>query len=332
MIEKFNFYDVYGYLIPGLLVVGLFWIPFGLLLHKWPATDWGSAILTLVVAYILGHVVQLTVNAIVPPKIKDAFDKIRFPSDVLLDGESVLSAKLKTRIGEQCRERFDIDISVGKDPGNTKDKQQMDSISRARGEAFFRARSALVRAGNQGYAQQFQGLYAMMGGIVVGLGLAGSYLVGWAVAFWGYSRSINHLDRLIGMEIVLMVLAAIFAIQVLSNEMKKDGAKDQDERTRAENIRKAREKTLAFALGAVSLWTGILIGCRTLTSTLSGAAHGDLGWMMILLTVGAVIVAIRLYGSYRAFAKEFAVTVWRDFGDMAQDPPAPTTTAPSAKT
>jgi hypothetical protein len=36
MIEKFNFYDVYGYLIPGLVLIGLFLVPLGLL-GRWPA-------------------------------------------------------------------------------------------------------------------------------------------------------------------------------------------------------------------------------------------------------------------------------------------------------
>jgi F0F1-type ATP synthase assembly protein I len=331
MIGKFNFYDIYGYLIPGLLVVGLFWVPFGLLLHKWPATDVGSAVLTVVVAYVLGHVVQLTVNGIVPPKIKDAFGKIRFPSDVLLDTKSALSSRLKTRIAERCLAHFDIDISEGKDPGNTEDKEQMDRVSFARGEAFLRARSALIRDGNKGYAEQFQGLYAMVAGILVGLGIASCYFVGWAAAFWEYSRSTNHSDLLIWIEIILIVLAAIFAVQSLSNEIRKDRAKSHDEGTKAKKTWKALEKALAFTLAAGSLWAGVLIGCTTLTSNRSDAAHHDLSWMMILLAVGAVFVAIRLYGSYRMFAMEFAKTVWRDFGDVEQHPPTPTTTVQFTK-
>lgn len=47
MVEKFNFYDIYGYLIPGLVLIGLLWVPIGLLWHVWPKAEVTSAILVL---------------------------------------------------------------------------------------------------------------------------------------------------------------------------------------------------------------------------------------------------------------------------------------------
>jgi hypothetical protein len=259
--------------------------------------DLGSAILTLVSAYILGHVIQITANGIIHPKIMDRFGKVRFPSDILLDAaESLFSPKLKERIAERCREGFDgIDISAGKDPGNTPDTEEMNRISRDRGEAFFRARSTLVHAESGGYAEQFEGLYAMMAGTVVGLGIAGSYFVGWAAAFWEYGRLTNHFNCLVAVEIIFMVPAVIFATQSWSNEIKMDRAQTRDERIKAGERRKVWEKALAFALSLVSLWAGILIGCRTLANTRSDAANDGLAWIMILLTMGTVMIAIRLY-------------------------------------
>jgi len=323
MIEKFNFYDVYGYLIPGLVLVGLFWVPF-VLLHRWPPGDLGSAILTLVFAYILGHVIQITVKGVIPPKIKDPFGEVRFPSDILLDTESLFSPKLKGKIAEGCRGLFEIDISAEKDPGNTPDTKEMERISGRRREAFFRARAMLVDAGNKGYAEQFEGLYAMTAGIVVGLGVAGCYFVGWAAAFWRYDYFMEHFDWLIGAGIILMVPAVILVIQSRSSETKKDRAKSSDDRKEAEKKWKAREKALACALALVSLCGGVVVGCRTLASTRSDAAHNGAAGIMILLTMGTAIVAVRLYGSYRAFAKYYAVTVWRDFAGMAKNPPTPT--------
>jgi hypothetical protein len=233
----------------------------------------------------------------------------------------LLSTRLKAKIAQRCQELFEIDISAGKDPGNTTDTKEMNRISRDRGEAFFRARSALGRAANKGYGEQFQGLYAMLGGIVIGLGIAGCYFLGWAAAFWGYSCFAKYPIGIIGMEIILMAVAAAFAIQSRSNEIKKDRTQDRDIRIRAQDAKKAWEKALAVVLALASLWAGVLVGCRTLTGARSDAPHDDLAWIMMLLTMGTVIAAVRLYGAYRAFAKEFAVTVWRDFGDMAKDPP-----------
>jgi len=79
MIEKFNFYDVYG--VPDSWAC----IDWAVLGSPWAARsvacgDLGSAILTLVSAYILGHVIQITANGIIHPKIMDRFGKVRFPS------------------------------------------------------------------------------------------------------------------------------------------------------------------------------------------------------------------------------------------------------------
>ncbi len=114
MIEKLNFYDVYGYLIPGLVLIGLFWIPFGLVLHQWPKAELASAILVLVLAYVLGHLIQITVRGMLPPTVKDPLGNTRFPSDMLLDSESQdqLSEKLQDRIAWRCWGCFEIDISA----------------------------------------------------------------------------------------------------------------------------------------------------------------------------------------------------------------------------
>ena len=50
MVEKFNFYDIYGYLLPGLVLIGLFWLPFGLILNLWPKAELSSALLVLLLA------------------------------------------------------------------------------------------------------------------------------------------------------------------------------------------------------------------------------------------------------------------------------------------
>ena len=58
MIERFNFYDIYGYLLPGLALVGFGWLPFGLLSRSFPKNELLSAVLVLAFGYVLGHLLQ----------------------------------------------------------------------------------------------------------------------------------------------------------------------------------------------------------------------------------------------------------------------------------
>jgi hypothetical protein len=55
---KFDFYDILGYLVPGLVLIGLLWLPFGLIKGIWPSSSLTSAVLYLVCAHILGHILQ----------------------------------------------------------------------------------------------------------------------------------------------------------------------------------------------------------------------------------------------------------------------------------
>lgn len=47
MIERFNFYDIYGYLLPGATLVGLLWLPFGIITGTWPAAQLSEAVFVL---------------------------------------------------------------------------------------------------------------------------------------------------------------------------------------------------------------------------------------------------------------------------------------------
>jgi hypothetical protein len=61
MLDKFNFYDFLGYLLPGATVVlTIYWIgkwAFGVPFPEWQ-TDLGSSFLFLGVSYVAGHIVQ----------------------------------------------------------------------------------------------------------------------------------------------------------------------------------------------------------------------------------------------------------------------------------
>ena len=79
MIDRFNFYDIYGYFIPGALLIALLWIPYG----EMPSKEISAALLMIVAAYIAGHILQIVATKALPSKI--LFDgAYRTPSDLLL--------------------------------------------------------------------------------------------------------------------------------------------------------------------------------------------------------------------------------------------------------
>jgi len=68
MIKQFNFYDVYGYLLPGLALCAVLYAPVGWARHEWPSPDLGSAVLAIVLAYIVGHLLQRWAERLAPAK------------------------------------------------------------------------------------------------------------------------------------------------------------------------------------------------------------------------------------------------------------------------
>jgi len=84
VISKFNFYDIYGYLVPGLVLLTLLWLPYGLTTGQWPGG--GQLVTTLLaipLAYVVGHLLK-SLDAF-QSTVKDLSGRRRFPSDMLLD-------------------------------------------------------------------------------------------------------------------------------------------------------------------------------------------------------------------------------------------------------
>jgi hypothetical protein len=87
MIEKFNFYDVYGYFLPGVALIAVLWLPFGLVLGKWPSGDIASAVFDVALAYFAGHMMlYVSTNSIPSYDVqKSTADHSRYPSETVLD-------------------------------------------------------------------------------------------------------------------------------------------------------------------------------------------------------------------------------------------------------
>ena len=56
MIDRFNFYDIYGYLLPGLVLSALLGLPLALIAGKLPPAELGSALAAVVLGYVVGQI------------------------------------------------------------------------------------------------------------------------------------------------------------------------------------------------------------------------------------------------------------------------------------
>jgi hypothetical protein len=158
MIQRLNFYDLYGYLVPGLLMLLIGGAPFAIFLKRWPAAEWSSAVIVLVVAYAMGHLIQrIGRTAYWTP----GGDK---PSRRLLrDTHSIFGAEMLQRLRQRIFNRFGVTL-----PGT----------GAAEDDAFFLCRASLLLAGKVAYAEQFEGLYALMRGMHIGLVLGAFSYIG----------------------------------------------------------------------------------------------------------------------------------------------------------
>jgi hypothetical protein len=170
LIAKFNFYDVYGYFLPGLLLLSLIWLPFGIIYGRWPSGELFSALLAIPLAYIAGQILQTFAARVFPSTSSDG----RFPSDVVLDEtDATFSSQFKTSLASRIKEAFDLDV------GGSESKEN----SRLRRDALFLCRSALIKAKTALYCEQFQGMYSLMRGLTLAFLLGAFHIAGWCLVF-----------------------------------------------------------------------------------------------------------------------------------------------------
>jgi hypothetical protein len=134
MMDRFNFYDIYGDVLPGTLLLGIFWLPFGLTTMSLPSSELSSTLLLLVLAYIAGHLMQMVALMVAPIMVLDTKDKKRTRSSVILDQDNtVFSNDFKKRLGKLIENAFDLKI-MGAEEEAILDRET----------AFYQARSYLL--------------------------------------------------------------------------------------------------------------------------------------------------------------------------------------------
>ncbi|GAC1538361.1 MAG: hypothetical protein NVS2B4_18410 [Ramlibacter sp.] len=274
MTDRFNFYDIYGYLLPGLVLGALVGLPFWLILGKGPPGELASAALALVLGYVLGHLLQLMAKVHLPER--------EMPSATLLrPADSRLSAVLKALLQAKVQKKLGVTFDLAA-PDN-----------KLVGEAFFLCRQDLLHSGRATYAEQFQGLYAMMRGFTLAFGAGAAYCAGlWlgTVCPW------MSWFRCFGLTLVAWALLAHF----------RDGSKLPGAwRLWCERI---AAMTSVLWLGAQVAWWTINYDqthYHYVPSNIPGAA--------VVGASGCVLLAVHCWKGYRQYQSEFALAVYRGF-------------------
>lgn len=234
MIDRFNFYDIYGYLLPGVLLFSFLWIPLGVLTGTWPPAELSSAVLVLALAYVVGHILHSLADAALPFEFKDKKKNKRMPSDLLLDNSNqvlVNSFSGLPSLLKQIREDFKL-----KDDFKLEVEENGDwtpELGKRRSYVFFRCRNVLVRQKAVGYAEQQQGMYVVMRGAASALLLSCMLYAGMGIGLLIFRSQPDLRCVYLPISVILfifMIVAAINSIMLQSTRF--SGSKEKEKGAR----------------------------------------------------------------------------------------------------
>ena len=277
MIPNLNFYDIYGYLIPGLTLAIVLRLPYGLITGSWPESSWASALIAVVIGYVLGHLIQILARNALPSKTMDG----RYPSEALLDqDDKTFSVALKERLQTRIRELSGVDVRT--DLANS---DVIDDVKAQRADGFLYCRDALLSSKNLSYAEQMQGMYTLMDGLTIAFTLGAPFSFGWSVSTGRFQVSALFI---VALGLLPMAVAAAVGL----------GKTDLTPTERARLM-------LVFLMIAL-FGAGYLMG----GGKVSTPAHRvSLGAMTLVYT----FAASSCYSAYKYFTIMYAQTVYRAF-------------------
>ncbi len=276
MIERFNLYDVYGYLIPGLVALGCGFLPFFLVKSQLPQVELTSALAAVLVGYVVGHLLQALALTVVPSK----FARSRYPSDIFLDAnDQTFSLVVKTQIREQVKKHLGIELKE-------------DDTPQLRKDTFSLCRRILLQKKITSYSEHFEGLYAMNRGLLAAFIVSSSYHFGWSTKT--LTADLTFLDSgwVLCVTRILAILAVLFL--VLSN------------------IRRfASRQRLFVTLATISILV-IVFYCGHVLA-FSRVADELMRMRLFYIAAAEISIAPIYYFGYRRFAEDFAKVVYSDF-------------------
>ena len=300
MTIKFNFYDIYGFALPGFLLLALLWLPFGLIDNQWPDAEFSSALLGVIFAYFVGHVLQTVAHHALPSSLPNG----RHPSSVLLDmRDETFTNRTKERLAERIHTVFGLDVSLNLAPDAPAEERK--EVDRARNDAFFLCRSALIKSRTVFYAEQFEGLYALMRGLSAAFAVAVAYYLGWACS--GLLQFVKAF-----LAFMLPAFAPWSGLLILVGIIVAIGASIGIRR----NPRGKAKTVMVVFLLLAAFATGYYLGL----SRLGTSEHRG---QLIAAAVFSFFASERCHAGYKTFAQEFAKAVYRDFSNYEPTKPQP---------
>lgn len=283
MIDRFNFYDVYGYLLPGAAVFLAIATPF-LLVGRWHlSAEFSSALVIGVLAYFAGHLLQLLTREILPSQEwKDG--RWRYPSDFMLDAsDPTLPASVKRDVIAAIRREFGIDASATEN----------------RDGAFQTCRQYLQGSGVPSYAEQYQGLYALLRGLSFACFFGAAFSIGWIAGL------------LVNRPSVVGLLAGLLAVLVLWELLK-----NQPWLSLSDDRRVAQRRAAHISFGLVVSTLALVAATVGPASTAAMHPIWRLSAAAALFVVGHRLF---LQGN-RQFIRYFARTVYIAFHQRIRKP------------
>jgi hypothetical protein len=301
--ERFNFYDIYGYLIPGLALLTLLWLPFAMINPGLMKASLAAAAAAVVVGYIVGHFVAATAGDLISAKTARAQDgKPEYPSIVLLNpSDHKLSRDLKKRLARLVWAQFSLDLHL--------DKEADKEIGEIRQAAFYLCRPIVNKV--TAYPEQFQGLYAMMSALTIVFALGFFYMLGWSIAaYWVLSPA----GTVAQFGVALLLFATIVyaaggsgmpMLAVLRQRMPWLAALQKRVPILAVVPKRARLTALAILALLLAL-SGYSMGTQAAVPTSFAPA-------LLAIALLCLAASFRFYSQYGYFANEFAKSVWTYF-------------------
>jgi hypothetical protein len=302
MIEKFNFYDLYAYFLPGVILLALMIIPFALTV-PFPSSI-QSGVFALVLSYVFGYLVQSIARDLFPSKVRKG-GKERYPSQVLLDEDDErLSRELKATIGKLINQQFGLRVIAI-------EGDDVVTVDRARNDAFRLCRTYLLQESKKSYAEQLQGMYAFFRGASTACLLGLPAYVSVAVC------------ALVGPRIAwIPASVALWLCFFLLIRSRFHSGEDPVPRTAKNGFWKRAWTLLSkqwyfWLLSVVALVLGSFFNVLTLSRS-----HHLSDCKVVLATIAMVLVlgstASVFAASSRSMMSDFAATVYRDYAALNQ--------------
>jgi hypothetical protein len=148
METKFNLYDVFGYFIPGsvmVIVLYLFLLGMGVTIAQDHSLDWSSALILIPVAYVIGNLIHQFMRPIIHVR--------NFAVKLASDNDNSLPDQFKVYWREEVQRLFGIDVPSFK--MGEKDKEELTQ------KAFNLCYDYVIQSGKGVYTENFNAVYGM---------------------------------------------------------------------------------------------------------------------------------------------------------------------------